>query len=245
MLQVKQKAAAKPKKLSAVFKASMKAKASLKDKPAQKQKNLKKQVLQNATFGLRCLATSCCQLWMPLKAVADKQLVSAEAPKEPIKSHLSQHLSHHHLLTQVSTLLLTRKWLSSQKLQSFSLAEKGQLRSSRLQRTNTMSSQPKAPSMLSLSGLLWKQAGLALVNWLKKRTQTKDIFQVGFFDSTGVSPSRTHHARTTWFFWGRAHPKNTQVFQVFPRNFTPGNLGENNGAQFQWWEPQICRFLFV
>ena len=84
-------------------------------------------------------------------------------------------LSHHHLLTQVSTLLLTRKWLPAQKLQSFSLAEKEQLRSSRLQKTNTMSSQPKAPSMLSLSGLLWKQAGLALVNWLKKRTPTKWI----------------------------------------------------------------------
>lgn len=42
MPQVKQKTAAKPKKLSAVFKASMKAKASLKDKPAPEAEEFEK-----------------------------------------------------------------------------------------------------------------------------------------------------------------------------------------------------------
>ena len=58
---VKQKAAAKPKKLSAVFKASSKLKASLKDKASQKEKNLKKNAL---------------------KAVADKTLPAIQAPED-------------------------------------------------------------------------------------------------------------------------------------------------------------------
>ena len=62
------------------------------------------------------------------------------------KSHLSQHLSHHH-------------WTKKEQMRSS--------RASKCRRRDVPSSQPKAASMLSLSGLLWKQAGLALVNWAR------------------------------------------------------------------------------
>ena len=62
------------------------------------------------------------------------------------KSHLSQHMSHHH-------------WTKKEQMRSS--------RASKCRRRDVPSSQPKAASMLSLSGLLWKQAGLALVNWAR------------------------------------------------------------------------------
>ena len=131
---------------------------------------------------------------MPLKAVADKRLVSAEAPKEPPlpapESPPPADAGEHPFVN--------KEVVASPEAAKFLFGREGTATKFSTAKNQYHVFSAKGTFYAEPQRLALKASRPGTRKLAQKKNPNKmDIFQVGFFDSTGVSPSRTHRARAT------------------------------------------------